>query len=454
MSRILFLDSVAGVAGDMFAAAFVDAGLVTAAELAALPAQLGFASVEISARAVTKATMRATHLSVTSRSDRAPHSLSHAHEGPTHAHQEHEPRADDHHAHEGPTPAHHAHEPHAHETSPASDSESHLVVEAGADHAHTHYADIDRLIGSCPLAAPVRARAQMIFRLLAEAEAAAHGMAVEDVAFHEVGSIDSIMDVVMAAYCIEKLGPARYCATPIRPGRGFITMAHGTHPVPPPASARLLADMPIAATPAAITRTNVELSTPTGIAILKSLAPEFLAEVPAGTIRQQGLGAGTMDLGSFPNVFRLIVLDANPSPGATHAYEADQVVEIVSNIDDDSAEHIAWLAEQLLARGALDVWLTPAMGKKGRPLTCLSVLAQAADWSAYADWLLRNSTTFGLRYRTWDRLKLARRFERRAVAGGELTYKVGLTTTGEVLKDKPEFDEQRVHWERRSGDRK
>ena len=434
MSRILFLDSVAGVAGDMFAAAFVDAGLVTATELAALPAQLGFNSVEISARAVTKATMRATHLSVTSRSDRVPHSLSHAHAAPAHAH--------------------HAHEPHAHETSPESDSESHLVVEAGADHAHTHYADIDRLIGSCPLAAPVRARAQMIFRLLAEAEAAAHGMAVEDVAFHEVGSIDSIMDVVMAAYCIEKLGPARYCATPIRPGRGFITMAHGTHPVPPPASARLLADLPIAATPAAITRTNVELSTPTGIAILKSLAPEFLAEVPAGTIRQQGLGAGTMDLGSFPNVFRLIVLDANPSPGATHAYEADQVVEIVSNIDDDSAEHIAWLAEQLLARGALDVWLTPAMGKKGRPLTCLSVLAHAADWSAYADWLLRNSTTFGLRYRTWDRLKLARRFERRAVAGGELTYKVGLTTTGEVLKDKPEFDEQRVHWERRSGDRK
>ncbi|MBI4625082.1 MAG: LarC family nickel insertion protein [Verrucomicrobia bacterium] len=439
MSKILFLDSVAGVAGDMFAAAFVDAGLVAASELAVLPAQLGFNAVEIDVRSVTKATMCATHLSVTSQSESAPHSLSHSHDG---------------HAHEHDGPEHHAHDHHAHGTPPASGSESHLVVDPAADHAHTHYADIDRLIAGSQLAAPVRARAQRIFRLLAEAEAAAHGMPVGDVAFHEVGSIDSIVDVVMAAYCIEKLGPVRCCATPIRPGRGFITMAHGTHPVPPPASARLLADTPVAATPAAITRANVELSTPTGIAILKSLAPEFVAEVPAGTIRHQGLGAGTMDLGAFPNVFRVILLDANPAPGATEAYESDRVVEIVCNIDDDSAEHIAWLAEQLLAQGALDVWLTPAMGKKGRLLTSLSVLATATGWSAHADWLLRNSTTFGLRYRTWDRLKLARRFERRASPSGEITYKVGLTSTGEVLKEKAEFDEQRAQWEQRGGARK
>jgi uncharacterized protein (TIGR00299 family) protein len=415
MSRILFLESVSGVAGDMFAAAFVDAGLVTAAELAGIPEKLGLAHVQVTTRPVVRATMRATHLSVTTPDDltRAPF------------------------------------------TAPAADpaeAETHLIVDPPARHEHTRHADIDRRIATAALPAGVRDRARAIFRLLAEAEAAAHGTAIEEVAFHEVGAVDSIVDVVLAAWCIEKVNPDRVCATPLRPGRGFIRIQHGQHPVPPPASARLLIGLPVAPTPAGITRENIELSTPTGIAILKSLAAEFVGELPAGTVRQQGLGAGTLDFGAFPNVFRVTLLDgaaaAPTAAGALGAYETDRVVEVAANIDDDTGEHLAWLAERLLAQGALDVWLTPATGKKGRPLTSLHFLATEADWARLADWLLRHSTTFGIRYQTWDRLKLARRFERRDTPAGPLTYKIGLTTEGTVLKEKPEFDEQRLHWER------
>ena len=414
MSRVLFLESVSGVAGDMFAAAFVDAGLVPAAELAALPTRLGLAGVTVQTRSVVRATMAATHLTVSSPDlpttvpfDRA--ALR-------------------------PDPA---------------EEETHLIVDPPAAHTHTRHADIERQLAAADLPEGVRARARAIFRLLAEAEAAAHGMPVADVAFHEVGAVDSIVDVVLAAWCIEKVQADRICATPIRPGRGFVSMQHGRHPVPPPASARLLVGLPVAPTPAGITRENIELSTPTGIAILKSLAPAFTGELPAGTVRQQGLGAGTLDFPGFPNVFRVTLLDDVAAPPASPLpYETDRVIEVAANLDDDTGEHLAWLAERLLAQGALDVWLTPATGKKGRPLTCFQFLAAAPDLPRLADWFLRHSTSFGLRHREWDRLKLARRFERRETPAGPLTFKVGLTTTGEVLKEKPEFEEQRTHWER------
>ena len=413
MNRVLFLESVSGVAGDMFAAAFIDAGLVTADELAAIPAKLGLEGVRVEARTVVRATMRATHLTVTSpdQATTAPF------------------------MYPPPDPA---------------EAETHLIVEPPATHHHTRYVDIDRKIAAADLPETVRQRARGIFLLLANAEAAAHGMPVEEVAFHEVGTTDSIVDVVLAAWCIEKVNPARVCATPIRPGRGFVRMQHGLHPVPPPASARLLTGLPVATTPAAITRENIELSTPTGIAILKSLLPQFVGELPAGTVLQQGMGAGSLDLGSFPNVFRVTLLDGAPTTAspAPAPFETDRVVEVACNIDDDTGEHLAWLAERLLAQGALDVWMVPAIGKKGRLLTCLSFLAAEGDWARLSDWFLRQSTTFGLRHRGWDRLKLARHFEQRATPQGPLTYKIGLTTDGVVLKEKAEFDEQRAHWER------
>ena len=417
MSKILYLDSVAGIAGDMFAAAFVDAGLVTAAELAAIPAQLGFDGVRVEIKSVTRSAIQATHLRVVAPGDSAAAPWGHSHD-----------------------PANPAAAGHVHES-----TETHLIVDAPAHHHHTHYLDIDRRLAGAKIAPEVSTLARKIFRLLAEAEAAAHGTELAAVAFHEIGSIDSIVDVTLAACCIAKVLPGRCIASPIKPGRGFARMAHGTQPIPPPASAHLLQGLSITGTPATITRENIELSTPTGIAILKALAPEFSRELPAGKVLQQGLGGGTMDLAGFPNVFRVVLIEAEASASAALPYESDRVMEICATIDDDTGEHLAWLAERLIAEGALDVALLPGTGKKGRPLTLLSVLASLSDWQRHADWLLKNSTTFGLRYREWDRLKLVRRFE--GGTPGAPEFKVGLTTDGIELKRKREFEVQKPNLE-------
>ena len=443
MSKTLFLESVAGIAGDMFAASFVDAGLVTIDELQSLPALLNLEGVEIEASHAIKATMKAARIVVKWKDEawKDAFAKSHSHNH-THSHDhsdEHTHQHSDGHGHSHSHEHSHSHDHH--------DQSTNVLLGADVDaHWHTHHVDIKRLIESSRLDQKTKELALEIFHLIAEAESAAHGMPIEEVAFHEVGTIDSIRDVVMAAYCVGKVSPARMLATPIKVGRGVVRMQHGTHPVPPPASARLLIGMPVTHTPSEITRTDVELSTPTGIAILRALSPEFVSEMPAGVVLKQGMGAGAMDLDSYPNVFRVTLLESSTAPDPL-PYARDTVIEIACNIDDDTAEHVAWLAETLLQKGALDVWTTTVNGKKGRTGFCLSVLAQIDDRNMLADFLLRHSTTFGVRTREWDRLKLERRFEKRKTERGEVTYKIGMTTTGEVLKEKPEFEDVRSTWE-------
>lgn len=407
MGKALFLESVAGVAGDMFTAAFVDGGLITKEELTGLIGNLGLDGVTVEFESVIRATIKATHVRVKWHDESWKRNFGHEQ---THNHSHH------------------------HENTNL------LLGGDTREHWHTHYADVDGLIERSSLDADTKKLSRKIFRILAEAEASAHGIDIAEVAFHEVGTIDSILDVVMAAYCVSKTGAEQFFATPIKTGRGFVTMQHGTHPIPPPATASLVIGLPVSQTPSAITRENVELSTPTGIAILKSLEPQFVGELPAGIVLNQGMGAGTMDLGNYPNVFRVSLIQTDAIPNEL-PYQTDSVVEIVCNIDDDTGEHMAWMAGKLLELGALDVWQTPATGKKGRVLVSLSVLVEENSFSKFADWILRNSTTFGVRYRKWDRLKLARKFVSRETAKGPVRYKVGLTLDGEILKEKAEYED-------------
>lgn len=419
MAKVIYLDSVAGVAGDMFTAAFVDAGLVSVDELNRLPEQLGLTGVHIAAENVIRATVAATRIVVETTSDewktQFADSRRHAHgHGPGHEH-------------------HHHHHP---------DDNTNLILDQSESHWHVHYGQIDTLLERSKLDGRVRERSRAIFRSLGEAEAGVHAIELREAAFHELGTIDSIMDVVMAAYCIERIAADDILATPIKPGRGSITIAHGTHPVPPPATARLLIGMTVASTPAAITHENIELSTPTGVAILKELSPQFVSELPSGTIVADGRGSGTRDLGSYPNIFRLVVV--NTSEETRTVYNSDRVVEIVCNVDDDTGEHLAWMCEELLARGALDVWQTAGTGKKGRSMICLSVLVRENDLAATAEWILQNGTTFGVRYRAWDRLKLDTAFEERTVDGKRVTVKIGLDGAGNKTKEKIEFESWRA----------
>lgn len=413
MSKTIFFDSIAGVAGDMFTAAFVDAGLVSVKELDQLTQSLGLTGVRVVSETVIRATVKATRISVVCDTEEWKQQFSGAHGR--------------HHGHD------HSHGVHDH------DNTNLILDENQNGHWHVHYAEIDRFIERSRLDEGVRDRARGIFRLLGEAEASVHDIELDRASFHELGAIDSILDVVMAAYCVDRVGAAEYFATPIKPGRGFISIAHGTHSIPPPATTKLLIGLPVMPTPAAIAEENIEMSTPTGVAILRALEPHFVDEMPAGVILAAGRGSGTRDLGSFPNVFGVMVIEGAGS-ATDLPYLSDKVFEIVCNIDDDTGEHLAWMCEQLLSLGALDAWQTPATGKKGRPMISLSVLAARSDLGRLADWILQNGTTFGLRYKEWDRLKLSPEFEDRTRDGGTVKYKIGKDIAGNKVKEKPEFD--------------
>jgi uncharacterized protein (TIGR00299 family) protein len=387
MKRTLLLESVAGVAGDMFTASFVDAGLVDGGLIRQVPELLGLENVEITLSHRTTAGMDAMHLD---------------------------------------------------------------VIDNRAS-GHTHYSEVDRLLAKSRLDERAKDFARRVYRVLAEAEAQAHGIDLAEVHFHEVGAVDSIVDVAAAGVCVSAVGPDRIVATPVKLGRGTIRIHHGVYPVPPPASARLAEGFVVADVPPAITDADVELSTPTGLAILRALSPTFIATWPAGKVVAQGVGCGTIDLGRYPNVFRVVLMEETVDDGTGDTpmdlpFRSDTVVEICCNIDDDTAERMAWVTEQLLAMGAVDVWSTPYTGKKGRAAVCLSVLSRPGDWPRLADWILRRTSTFGVRYRTWDRLTLERHLEVREVNGHQVSFKIGRTISGETLKEKPEHEDLRRIW--------
>lgn len=396
--KVLHLESVAGIAGDMFAAAFVHAGLVDRREVEDVPGRLGFPRTRVVIEPVHRASMAALHLSVA--------------------------------VHEDDRPSGHGGHGHGH-------------------HAHTHYPALDALLERSELPAPAKAFARKVFRILAEAEARAHGCAPEDVSFHEVGDVDSVVDVALAGLCVTTVAPDRVVASPVRLGRGRVWTRHGHYPVPPPASAHLAEGMPLLPVPEAIEAADVELSTPTGLAILKALEPEWGAEWPAGSPLAQGSGAGTRDFARVPNVFRVVLLEGGRADAGMRdlPYEADTVVEITCNVDDQTGERSAWLLERCMALGALDAWMTPTVGKKGRPALCFTLLARPGDARELADFVLRHASTFGLRYTKRSRLKLAREQEVRQTPRGPVRFSVGRTTEGEKLKEKPEFDDQQRIWE-------
>lgn len=389
--KTLYLESIAGIAGDMFTASFVDAGLVTQPELQALCQQLQMNDVEIKVTEVIRSCMRATHIDVIY-DEASWHKRFHHH---------------DHHA---------------------------------DDHFHVPYLELENIITQSLLENKTKMMAVSILTILAEAEARCHGVDKSKVAFHELGMMDSLIDIVMAAYCITKIAPERVLASPVKLGRGLIKTAHGTQPVPPPVSALLAKEMQIEAVPSEITNQHIELSTPTGLAILKALKPEFLDHWPTGKLQAEGKGAGTMNLDHYPNFFRLCLLESSLTSNEL-PYLRDKVMELRANYDDTTSEYLGWAVQKLFDLGALDVWQTPSTGKKGRILIVLSVLVEPAHLTKCIDFLLRSTTTFGVRYHEMHRMKLDRHFETRMTEKGELRFKIGCDTNGNKIKEKCEFDE-------------
>jgi len=289
----------------------------------------------------------------------------------------------------------------------------HLDVRAPHEHAHRTWSDIRTLIETAKLPEAVRRDALATFELIAVAEGRVHGVVPEKVHFHEVGAVDSIVDVVGVAAGMHALGIEPLIASPVAVGSGTVICAHGELSVPAPATALLLAGVRIAGSDL-----PGELTTPTGAALLRVHAAAY-GSVPAMTLRTVGHGAGTRELAQ-PNVARLLLGDADIAWPA----DTQEVVVLESNIDHLSPESLATVADQLRESPALDVWMTPVVMKKGRPGMVVSVLARPSHVPDLAQRFLQLTGTLGVRISPLERLVAPRRELTLQTSMGAVRFKV------------------------------
>jgi pyridinium-3,5-bisthiocarboxylic acid mononucleotide nickel chelatase len=388
MARILYLDCFAGASGDMLVGAMLDCGLdfeLLRTELL----KLGVEGYELSLARVDRSGISAAKFDV--------HLT-----GALHLHGHH----------------------HNHEHSHEHERQSH----------HRSLSEIKRIISSSNLSELVKGRAQAIFQRIGEAEAKIHNAPIETIHFHEVGAIDSIVDVVGACVAFDALKIGRIISSPLHVGSGTFQCAHGTYPVPGPATAELLKGVPIYSKDV-----EGELVTPTGAAIISTVAESY-GPMPMMKIEKVGYGAGTRDYPKFPNALRAIIGDMEEDADLTPA----TVTVIEANIDDLNAQVFGYLMEKALAAGALDIFYTPAQMKKNRPGVLLTLLCNPSDRERMCDLIFRETTTLGVRYRNEHREILTREFVTVETEYGPIRVKVSRARDGRVMNASPEFEDCRV----------
>jgi len=441
--RIAYLDCFAGISGDMFLAALLDAGvdpsvLHNAATAMNLGVTLKIETVDRSGISSTKVhVLEGVHLADASHPHApAPEDTFRDQRQPEeHTHQ-HQPKTQ--HLHKTGHP--HTHEPHTHDHS--HDEHRHREHEHGRS-----LTVIRQLIQSSSLAAPVKHTAIRAFELLGASEAKIHNVPVEQIHFHEVGAVDAIIDIVAASAGIHALAADHWVCSPINVGGGMVDCAHGRFPVPAPATADLLRGLPTYS--ASI---QMELVTPTGAALLRVLVEEkklAFGQQPAMRVERIGYGAGTRNPKDFPNVLRLSVGNSGETDtthnSAKHPHHDDsQTVTVLETaLDDLSPQLIAHVSEAALQHNALDVMLTPVIMKKGRPGTLITILCNPADSPALEDLLLRETSTLGVRIRQERRSCLDRSHTTVETTYGPIRIKLG-TRAGATLNAAPEFEDCRA----------
>lgn len=294
------------------------------------------------------------------------------------------------------------------------------VTEPGAP--RRHWRELRELLSHSEMPEPVRTATLRALQAIAEAEAAVHGVPLDDVHFHEIGAADTIVDTLGVALGLHELGITRLVCSPVAVGSGTVSTEHGTLPVPAPATARLLTDVPIV--PGAV---GSELTTPTGAALVASHASSF-GPIPEMMLRRVGAGCGTRDIG-VPNVCTLFL---GEEPVVEHGHE--NVVVLESNIDHLSAEELAVAAERLRRAGALDVWQTPIVMKKGRAATMLSALAAEATAPAIAGRMIAETGTLGVRILPASRRLVERDVTEIATSLGTARFKLAQLPDRRVLR--------------------
>ncbi|CAM4076504.1 Protein of uncharacterised function DUF111 [Lederbergia lenta] len=346
----------------------------------------------------------------TSHSATHEHSHSHA-DGHSHEHDSHEHNhihAHDHDHH------HHAHKGHTH-------------------HPHSHYADIIKLIDDSELDHGVKERSKQIFAPIAKSEAKIHDMAIEDVHFHEVGAVDSIVDIVATAIGLEELEIEKVVTSHVPLGSGHIHIDHGVYPVPAPATLDMLKNVPIAPS-----NLPFELTTPTGAGIVVSQTDSF-GTMPAMKVTSIGYGAGTKNIPGRPNVLRVMVGELLQGNEYSTGH-AETVTVLECQLDDMTGEAFGYVMDKLLDEGALDVYYTPVYMKKNRPGTLVTVLAPNDREARLSDVLFQETTTLGVRKNTWSRSILDREIVTVDTPYGPIKMKQALKK-GKLLRQVPEYED-------------
>lgn len=462
--KTLYIECAMGAAGDMLTAALLELMPDKEAALAKLNA-MGIPGVAFEAEPSEKCGITGTHMRV----------LIHGEEeesvpcGHTHAHHHEHDHAHEHH-HDHAHERHHEHEHHAHTHAHAHVQEdAHCHDSDAHDHAHHHehdahhhahhgMAEIRSLIAELAVSETVKEKALAVYQSIAEAESKVHGAEVDQIHFHEVGSMDAVADVTAVCLLMELLAPEQVIVSPIHVGSGTVLCAHGRLPVPAPATALILEGIPIYGG-----NVQGELCTPTGAALLKTFADSF-GPMPPMTVAKTGYGMGTKNF-EQANCLRAMLGEPFPMNGIGSKMQTAQdaegentgsrgaagkdtetenpaaregrITEISCNLDDMTGEDIAFAAERILQAGALDVFTESIYMKKGRPAVKLTVLARPEDEERLAGEIFRHTSTIGVRIHTDRRYELARRSEQRKTPLG--TIEVKISEGFGVRKEKIEF---------------
>jgi len=376
VSRILYFDCFNGASGDMVLGALLDAGLPIE-DLRRALGSLAIDGASVSAGKVLRAGVSATKFKVEE------------HNGDAHAH------THDH--------GHH-------------------------HHPHRSLADINQLIERSALSAAAQGRAKNLFQRLGEAEAAIHQVPIDKIHLHEVGALDSIIDIVGAVFAMEWFGADTIISSPLNVGGGMVNSAHGNFPVPAPATVKLLNGVPVYSS-----GVQSELVTPTGALLISSYATAY-GPVPPMTIEKAGYGAGDRDLPNTPNVLRVLLGERAEEPGT------EQIVVLNSEIDDMNPQLFGLVMDRLYAAGALEVYFASVQMKKNRPGTLLTIIAKPEQRQELSAIVFKETTTIGVRYHEMTRERLEREIVEVATPFGVVRFKIA-RLGGAIMNASPEFED-------------
>jgi pyridinium-3,5-bisthiocarboxylic acid mononucleotide nickel chelatase len=434
--KTLYLDIFSGIAGDMFIAALIDLG-VDGRKLERELAKLKLDGYHLHISKQERQGITGVKFDVHLAHDHD-HHRDHGHE---HTHHAHYPEAAQEHCHgESACGAMHVHE---HEHGHTHDHGHH---HEGRDHDDSrNFADIKQLITRSKLSPWVKKKSVAIFQRIAEAEGKIHGKPPSEVHFHEVGAVDSIVDIVGACIALEMLGMPRVLASPVVEGTGWINCAHGRFPVPAPATLAILGARGIGVTQCDEPH---ELVTPTGAALLAELVEEF-GPMTGIVAEKIGFGLGTRENKTRPNVLRAVLglwskvqnskSKATGPTAPVNDWETDRIAVLETNLDDINAEILGGFVDAALKAGALDVFHTAIQMKKNRPGVLLTVLCAEADADRFSEMILRETSAFGIRKTIAERRKLRREFTTVKTKFGNVTVKLG-RLNGRIVQAAPEFE--------------